>query len=273
MNKEKTNNSNKAKDTLNKEVKKLPLSSDIVFKKVFAKEENKDLLISLLEAILDVKIENLEVQNPEIPKDMAYNKSIVLDIKAKINNSIICDIEIQVKNENNIHDRSLSYMVRLASNELKVGQDYKKLSKTIVINILNFEYFKRNSYHNIAHMKFEKTTKEAYVDLGYKKEDEVVSENLEMHFIELPKFKKKNPNIENKLNQWLWLISGEEEKIKMARYENEEVKKAIEVIDEMSMDPKEWAAYDSRLRGIWDYYAGMKSAEDRGIEKRNKKTE
>ena len=59
----------------------------------------------------------------------------------------------------------------------------------------------------------------------------------------------------------------------MARYENEEVKKAIEVIDEMSMDPKEWAAYDSRLRGIWDYYAGMKSAEDRGIEKRNKETE
>ena len=273
MNKEKTNNNNKAKDTLNKEEKKLPLSSDIVFKKVFAKEENKDLLISLLESILDVKIENLEVQNPEIPKDMAYNKSIVLDIKAKINNSIICDIEIQVKNENNIHDRSLSYMVRLASNELKVGQDYKKLSKTIVINILNFEYFKRNSYHNIAHMKFEKTTKEAYVNLGYKKEDEVVSENLEMHFIELPKFKKKNPNIENKLNQWLWLISGEEEKIKMARYENEEVKKAIEVIDEMSMDPKEWAAYDSRLRGIWDYYAGMKSAEDRGIEKRNKETE
>ena len=56
----------------------------------------------------------------------------------------------------------------------------------------------------------------------------------------------------------------------MAKYENEEVKKAIEVIDEMSMDPKEWAAYDSRLRGIWDYYAGMKSAERKGVEKRRK---
>ena len=161
-------------------------------------------------------------------------------------------------------------MVRLASNELKTGQDYTKLNKTIVINILNFEYFKRNSYHNIAHMKFEKTTKEAYVDLGYKQEDEVVSENLEMHFIELPKFKKKNPDIEDKLNQWLWLISGEEGRIKMAKYENEEVKKAIEVIDEMSMDPKEWAEYDSRLRGIWDYYAGMKSAQRKGMEKRRK---
>ena len=80
---------NKKQWAQNEQRKKLPLSSDIVFKKVFAKEENKDLLKSLLEAILDVKIENLEVQNPEIPKDVAYNKSIVLDIKAKINDDII----------------------------------------------------------------------------------------------------------------------------------------------------------------------------------------
>ena len=59
----------------------------------------------------------------------------------------------------------------------------------------------------------------------------------------------------------------------MAKKENEEIEKAIEVIDEMSMDPKEWAAYDSRLRGIMDYYAGMKSAENRGIKKRKERAE
>ncbi len=257
----------------NKERKKLPLSSDIVFKKVFAKEENKDLLKSLLESILKVEIENIEIQNPEIPKNILDNKTIALDIKAKINNNIICDVEIQVKNENNIDDRSLYYMVKLASNELKVGQEYTELNKTIVINLLNFNYFKRNSYHNIAHMKFEKTTKEAYVDLGYKEEDEIVSQNLEMHFIELPKFKKKNPDAEENINKWLWLISGEEERVKMAKKENKEIKKAIEVIDEMSMDPKEWATYESRQRAIMDYYAGMKSAERKGMEKRNERAE
>ena len=58
--------------------------------------------------------------------------------------------------------------------------------------------------------------------------------------------RKKNPNADNELNQWLWLIIGEEEKIKMASKENEKIKKAIKIIDEMSMEPKEWELYRAR---------------------------
>ena len=35
--------------------KKLPLTSDIVFKRVFSKEGNEDILKALLEAILEIK--------------------------------------------------------------------------------------------------------------------------------------------------------------------------------------------------------------------------
>ena len=256
-----------------KTTKKLPLSSDIVFKRVFAKEENKELLKSLLKGILNIQIENVEVQNPEIPRDLVDSKAGTLDIKAKLNDNVIVDVELQVKNEQNIDDRSIYYLVKTSSNELKKGKDYTELNKTIVINLLDFNYFKRNSYHNIAHMRFEETTKEAYVDLGYKEEDKIVTNKLEMHFLELPKFRKKNPNADKLLNQWLWLISGEEEKVKMAKKENKEVKKAIEVIDEMSMDPKEWELYESREKAIMNYNSGMKSAERRGMEKRTKKAE
>ena len=161
-------------------------------------------------------------------------------------------------------------MVKLASEGLKMGQKYTQMNKTIVINLLNFEFFKRNSFHNIAHMKFEKTTPDAYVNMGYKKEDETVTENLEMHFIEIPKFIKKNTDEEKSLNQWLWLISGEEEKVKMAKKENKEIKKAMEIIDEMSMDPKEWELYRSRQMALMDYYSGMQTARDEGIEERNR---
>ena len=57
----------------------------------------------------------------------------------------------------------------------------------------------------------------------------------------------------------------------MAKKENKEVKKAIEVIDEMSMDPKEWEIYESREKAIMNYNSGMKSAERRGMEKRKKR--
>ena len=88
-------------------------------------------------------------------------------------------------------------------------------------------------------MKYESKAKEKYVDMGYKEEEEIASKYLEMHYIELPKFKKKNPDTKEKLDQWLWLISGKEEKIKMAEKENEEVKKAVRTLEQISADPKE----------------------------------
>ena len=58
-----------------------------------------------------------------------------------------------------------------------------------------------------------------------------------------------------------------EEKVKMAKKENKEIKKTIQIIDEMSMDPKEWELYESREKAIMNYNSGMKAAERRGMEK------
>ena len=115
-------------------------------------------------------------------------------------------------------------------------------------------------------MKFEKIKPNEYVDMGYKVEDENATEELEMHFIEMPKFIKKNPGVEGKLEQWLWLISGKEEKIKMAEDKNEEVKKAGILVDEMSMGPKERELYEARLMAKYNYDSGMAGAREAGIE-------
>ena len=85
-----------------------------------------------------------------------------------------------------------------------------------------------------------------------------------MHFIEIPKFVKKNPEANTKLEQWLWLIVGREEKLKMAKKENKEIKKAMDIIDEMSMDPKEWELYESRRVAIMDYNTGMHQSREEG---------
>ena len=74
--------------------------------------------------------------------------------------------------------------------QIHKGTDYKELKKTIGINFLNFEFYNRNSYRSIAHMKFEKTKENEFVEMGYKKEDELATTDLEMHFIEIPKFIK-----------------------------------------------------------------------------------
>ena len=66
---------------INQQVERLPLCSDYVFKRVFAKEGNENLLKDFLEAILKIEIERLEIQNPELPKDTKEGKIGVLDIK------------------------------------------------------------------------------------------------------------------------------------------------------------------------------------------------
>ena len=191
------------------------LTNDYIFKKVFAKDENNGELKDLLEAILEMKIEKVEVKNPELPKDALDEKLSILDIKAQINEDTIIDIEMQVTNKYNIGERSSLYLSKLVAGQLSASQEYKKLKKAISINILNFNYFETNTYHNVAHMKFEETREDKYVDMGYEREQQIATPKLEMHFIELPKFIKKNAGTNTKLEQWLWLLAGKEEKIKM----------------------------------------------------------
>ena len=119
-------------------------------------------------------------------------------------------------------------------------------------------------------MRFEKSKLEMYVDMGYKKEEELATDKLEIITIELPKFKQQNPNVENKLNQWLWLIIGEEERIKMAIKKNEKIEKAVEIINQMSMDPKEWELYRSRQMAIMNYNISMSNSEKKGEKKAEK---
>ena len=71
----------------------LPLSNDYVFKRIFGKGGNERILKSLLEAILEIKIQKIEIKNSEIPKESIKEKLSILDIKAVINENIILDIE------------------------------------------------------------------------------------------------------------------------------------------------------------------------------------
>lgn len=246
--------------------KRLPLTSDIVFKRVFSKEGNEDILKALLEAILEIPIQNVIVKNPELPRDLYDSKASILDVKVEIDQNILCNIEMQIKDFRNMDKRSTYYMSRMVSDELKKNENYTQVKNTIVINLLNFEFYKRNSYRSVAHMKFEKTKGNEFVDMGYQKEDEIAAQDLEMHFIEIPKFVKKNPGANTKLEQWLWLIAGREEKLEMAKKENKEIKKAMDIINEMSMDEKEWELYWSRKFAIMDYNTGIREAKEEGRE-------
>ena len=83
------------------------------------------------------------------------------------------DVELQMKNEKNTEERATEYMGKMISEQLQVGEDYQNLKKSIVIFITNYNFLKRNSYHSVGRLKFEKTIEEEFVNLGYKDEEEI----------------------------------------------------------------------------------------------------
>ena len=223
----------------------LPLTDDYIFKRVFAYKGNESVLKDFLEALLKIEIKGIKITNPEIIPYEKGEKRGLLDIKAEINDGTILDVEMQMKNERNTEERATEYMGKMISEQLQVGEDYQNLKKSIVIFITNYNFLKRNSYHSVGRMKFDKTLKDEYVNMGYEKEDEVASKYIEVHYIELTKFKKKELSKFTKLDQWMCIFTQNREGIMLAEKENKEIKRAINTLDFLSKDPKERERHNS----------------------------
>ena len=244
---------------MNKNVE-LQLTNDYIFKRLFSKKGNEDILKDLLEGILEIPIEKVEVmQEVELERVDIKDKLGVLDIKAIINENTTVDIEMQIADEKNMIERTLYYWAGLYYTGLKRGQDYKLNNKVITINILMYNIFKKEKYHTIATIKEDEN-------------NEKIIDKLEIHFIELPKFLKSREIGNKKLRQWLEFICNKRKgEIEMAVRENEKIAKASQEWEYLKGD--EAVKRMAFLKEKWerDWNSSMHSAEEAGIEKGMKK--
>ena len=259
-----------------KKVDRLPITDDYIFKRVFTFEGNESALKDLLEAILKKDIKTVTIKNPEIIPYEKDEKRGLLDIKAETDDGTILDIEMQMEDEKNTDERGTQYLGKMITEQLKKGDKYKKLKKSIVIFITNYNFLKRNSYHSVGKMKFEETLKEEYVDMGYEKKEQIASKYIEFHYIELPKYKREEPSKFTKLDQWMCIFTQNEEGIEMAEKENKEIKRAIDTLDFISEDPKERERHNSIVMAEYNRLTSehnfFEAGVEEGIEKNKEKT-
>ena len=79
----------------------LTLRNDYLFKRLLGSEENKACLQDLLECILDIPagaIAGLELLDKELTKDAVNDKTGILDVKLRLSNGTVIDIEITFPN-------------------------------------------------------------------------------------------------------------------------------------------------------------------------------
>ena len=82
-----------------KKQKRLKVSNDLIFKLLFGSEESKNMLSSLLSAIIDMpreEMSDLVILNPISSIDKIGDKVVNLDILVKTKNNMKINVEIQV---------------------------------------------------------------------------------------------------------------------------------------------------------------------------------
>ncbi len=230
---------------------------DFAFKKLFGSEENKDLLMDLINSVVSEpdKVKDIEIKNPYNAKNFRNDKLSILDIKALDSNGKWFNIEMQIMDQEYFDMRALYYWAKVYTGQLISGINYDNLKKTISINILNFNCIDEKEYHNIYKLKNIKTSKD-YLD------------HLEIHFIELEKY---NEAMNTMLDRWVnFLKKAEmysENKLPKELEEIPTIKKALEILDEMSLNEEERESYEARLKWLRDEEMAVKTAEKRGIKK------
>lgn len=239
---------------------------DIVFKKIFGVEENKDLLISLINSIVSSEDQVAEIilLNPYNQQNFKHDKWSVLDIKAKSVTGKRYNIEIQISDEADYDKRALYYWAKLYTEQLRSGDDYANLSKAIGIHILNFTSILENKkYHNIFNIT-EKETGQLYF------------KDLELHTIELKKFSGNATEelsdlvakVQNSLDMWLAFLTRHDLLVKdnlPQKLNDEALKKALTVIDVMNFNSEERQAYEDHLKWLRIEASTLKKQWEEGI--------
>ena len=239
--------------------KRLKVKNDFIFQRLFGRQENKDILISLLNAILQLgegyQIDEIElIENTKLEKDRIEDKQGILDIRAQAKDGTQLNIEIQLINQYNMDKRTLFYWAKLFADQLNPGQSFRELKKTITINILDFNYVELTKYHTIFHLRED-------IETEYK-----LTDVLQIHFLELPKFRKLQADMNKPLERWLsFMEPSSEEVLEMIKDQDPSIAKAEKILDWLGTDKETLRLYEIREKAIHDEVTRLQGAKEEGI--------
>ncbi len=243
----------------NKKIKRYPPKMDIIFQAIFGEVGSENITKDFLEKILKRKIEKISLdKNPILRRELKDNKLGVLDIITELDGKEKCNIEMQLIDKNNIIERMLYYWSKMYTRQIKAGDDYNKLEKTIVILIADF------NIKGLEEVEYHSTWKIIETNSVKKL---ILTDKFELDIIELLKIKGRE-NEKDQLLDWLiFLENPESERVTRKMKENENLKEAVEKLDRISEDEKMQRIIELREKAIRDEHAIYAKGVDDGIEK------
>ena len=237
-------------------MKFLDIRTDFAFKKVFGSEDSKDRLISFLNSVIvfenSAKIIDLTIVDPYNIPMLKGMKDTFVDVKAILDNNTKVIIEMQVLNHAGFEKRILYNAAKNYSMQLQKSDDYHLLNPIIALTIVDFVMFE----------EFDKII--SNFKLLEKKDFISYSDDLEMIFIELPKFNKSLADLDGIQDQWLYFIKNAGSLEYIPHDMAPVVNSAFETSNTASLTPEELEIQFKKREFIYIQKASLMQAEQKG---------
>jgi len=246
----------------------LNIKTDYAFKKVFGSENSKNILKSFLNSTLELPspIEDLKIVDPyNVPK-LQGMKETAVDVKATLEDKTKVIIEMQILNHNGFESRILYNTAKNYANQLDKGAKYHLLNPVIALTIVNFKMFDFEKYKSI----FRLLEKENFTE--YK-------DDIQLQFIELPKFDKTLDECITIEDKWIYFIKNARDMDIAPAFQDPDLIEAVDIANTASMTKEELEIQDKREEFIFmqkssiekgtqeGYQRGIAEGIEKGIEK------
>jgi predicted transposase/invertase (TIGR01784 family) len=240
--------------------------TDFAFKKIFGSPQSKDILISFLDAILydaTGTILDLEILDPYQAPRIQGIKDSFLDVKALLASQQTVIIEMQVLNVLGFDKRVLYNAAKAFSIQLGVGKDYTLLNPVIALTITDFEMFPENP-EVVSHYR-----------MMERKQLTDYSDDIELVFVELPKFTKALPDLDSLIDKWLFFLrsASQLEVVPPILDGIPALHAAFEVAQQSRLSPKELEILEKRQMFLHDNRNAIRYAEQKGEQRGEAKGE
>ena len=237
----------------------LDVKTDYAFKKVFGSIDSKDILISFLNALIytesEIKIKDVTIVDPYNIPMIKGVKDTFVDVKAVLDNDTTVIIEMQILNHKGFEKRVLYNAAKNYSIQLNKNDDYHLLNPVIALSIVDFNMFEDT---DSVISRFKLIEKERFINYN---------DDIELIFIELPKFKSSLEELQNIKDEWIYFVKNAGSLEYIPNNFNETIQVALETINEANMSKDELEAQHKRKEFISIQKLAVLKADEDGFEK------
>jgi len=234
--------------------------TDFGFKKLFGEEVTKDLLLDFINSVLEGETDpvvELAFSKNEHLGLMKLDRKVVFDIYCVTERGERIIVEMQKAFQVNLKDRSLYYTTFPIQEQAIKGDWDFSLKAVYCISVLDFRLSGEPDDGTYIHR----------VGLVDRLTGKVFSNKLQFIYLEVPKFTKKQEELETKFDKWMYVLKNLEYLERLPGAIQEKIfSKVMETAELVNLEKKDRKAYEESLKNYRDLKNVLHSSEEKGFE-------